>query len=298
MPVFKIENNKLKRLTPKDFKSERELQNLIENSLDAVFNAKLVASEFPTGSIHGGRIDTLALSEDGCPIIIEYKLKESSSLINQALFYLAWLDDHHGDYEIAVQKKIGQKMPIDWSNIRVVCLAQQFKKYDLHAVNQMPANLELWQYRLFDEKIFFLEQINSETQPDPKKPVERLSVSTKKTAYTLENHFKKKPPQIVSLFKNVQEYILSLGEKVEEVPKMLYIGYKTLQLFACVTIRTRDLKIWLKLDYKTVHPKTKIARDVSNIGHHGIGDFELTVKNETELEEAKKYIEMSFRKFE
>jgi len=49
---------------------------------------KIVASEFSTGNLHAGRIDTLALSEDHNPVIIEYKKVASSELINQSLYYL------------------------------------------------------------------------------------------------------------------------------------------------------------------------------------------------------------------
>jgi hypothetical protein len=36
------------------------LQSLIEKNLDAVFKCRFVSSEFPTGALHAGRIDTLA----------------------------------------------------------------------------------------------------------------------------------------------------------------------------------------------------------------------------------------------
>src|SRR6266571_9082622 len=58
-----------------------------------VFNCRFVASEFSTGAQHAGRIDTLALSEDNNPVIIEYKKVKSSELINQSILYLAWLND-------------------------------------------------------------------------------------------------------------------------------------------------------------------------------------------------------------
>ena len=54
--------------------------------------------------LHAGRIDALALSEEDNPVIIEYKKVESSELINQSLYYLNWIQDHKGDFEIAVQK--------------------------------------------------------------------------------------------------------------------------------------------------------------------------------------------------
>jgi len=52
---------------------ERSLQVLIERYLDAFLGVHFLASEYSTGKTHGGRIDTLGLDENGCPVIIEYK---------------------------------------------------------------------------------------------------------------------------------------------------------------------------------------------------------------------------------
>ncbi|MFA5485443.1 MAG: hypothetical protein WC260_04320, partial [Candidatus Pacearchaeota archaeon] len=81
MAIFQINNNKVNRIKPTDFRLEKELQNLIEQNLDTFFNCRLIASEFSTGNIHSGRIDTLAISEDNNPVIIEYKKAASSDLI-------------------------------------------------------------------------------------------------------------------------------------------------------------------------------------------------------------------------
>jgi RecB family endonuclease NucS len=104
VPIFEISENKLLPVEQKNFSLEKELQSMIEGNLGAVFNCRLVASEFSTGAQHAGRIDTLALSEEDNPVIIEYKKVESSEPINQSLFYLHWIQDHKGDSEIAVPK--------------------------------------------------------------------------------------------------------------------------------------------------------------------------------------------------
>src|SRR5205085_9673182 len=86
VPIFGISNNRLSSVEQTNFGTEKELQSLIEANLDAVFNCRFVATEFSTGAQHAGRIDTLALSEDNNPVIIEYKKVESSELITQSLF--------------------------------------------------------------------------------------------------------------------------------------------------------------------------------------------------------------------
>ena len=86
---------------------EKELQTLLESNLEVVLGIRFIASEFSTGPVHGGRIDTLGLDEDGCPVIIEYKRTTNENVINQCLFYLHWLMDHKGDFEQLVYKALG-----------------------------------------------------------------------------------------------------------------------------------------------------------------------------------------------
>src|SRR6266545_1927144 len=159
MPIFEISSKHLIPVEQTNFITEKELQSLIEANLGPVFNCRFVASEFSTGAQHAGRIDTLALSEDKNPVIIEYKKVESSELITQSLFYLSWIHDHRGDFNIAVQKSLGSDLGVDWSDVRVICIAPNYKKYDLLAVQVMGANIELWTYRLFANSSIYLEEV-------------------------------------------------------------------------------------------------------------------------------------------
>ena len=147
MPLFAVSKTNLRAVPQRPFPSEKALQRLIESNLDVVFKCRLVATEFSTGVQHAGRIDTLALSEDNNPVIIEYKNVESSDLITQSLFYLAWIHDHKGDLQVAAQAALGEKIQVDWSAVRVICIAPNYRKYDLHVVRVMGAGLELWTHR-------------------------------------------------------------------------------------------------------------------------------------------------------
>jgi hypothetical protein len=68
MAIFKIDNGKAERIKLSEFRLEKDLQRLVEGNLETFFNCRFVASEFSTGNIHSGRIDTLALSEDNNPV--------------------------------------------------------------------------------------------------------------------------------------------------------------------------------------------------------------------------------------
>ena len=248
MPIFEISKNNLLPVEQKNFSSEKELQTLIEENLEAVFDCRFVASEFSTGAQHAGRIDSLALSEEDNPVIIEYKKVESSELINQSLFYLHWIQDHKGDFEIAVQKILGNGVTVDWSDVRVICIAPNYKKYDLHAVQVMGANIELWKYRLFTNNSLYLEEVlrntkaTATTSPAPEKnPV--MVAAGKKAAqvratatYTLDEHFEGKSKEILELMHGIREFVTGLDSAIEEVPKKFYIAYKASQNIVCIRL--------------------------------------------------------------
>src|SRR5690606_25337257 len=125
-----------------------------------------------------------------------------SELINQSLYYLHWITDHKGDFQVAVNKALEKTTEVDWSEIRVICLAPEYKKYDLHAVQVMGANIELWQYKLYDNVVLNLEEvyrrteniIHSEiTDNSGKNPVmveagRKAAITRKTGVYSIEQH--------------------------------------------------------------------------------------------------------------
>jgi predicted transport protein len=307
MPLFQISKDKLSPIAQENFLAERELQQLIESNLGPVFSCRFVASEFPTGPQHAGRIDTLALSEDDNPVIIEYKKVESSELVNQSLYYLAWIHDHRGDFEIAVQKALGNTASVDWSDVRVICIAPNYKKYDLHAVQMMGANIELWTYRFFANSSIYLEEILQKTvvpsgtaTSGGKNPVmvaagKKAALARLTGSYTFEQHLANKPKAIQELALASKDFIRGLDVSIEEAPKKFYVAYRTSQNIVCMEVQKQKIYLFLKLDPTTDAGPPRISRDVSEIGHFGTGDLEVTLKTQADLEAAKPFIEKAYR---
>jgi predicted transport protein len=296
MPLFAINGDQLEQVSQSNFLVEKILQRLVEGNLKPVFNCRLVASEFPTGEQHGGRIDTLALSEDNNPVIIEYKKVESSELINQSLFYLAWIRDHQGNFEIAVQRTLGPKTKVDWSDIRVICLAPNYKKYDLHAVQMMGANIELWTYRLFNNSTVYFEDVQHKSYV-PSGSAGKEVAAGKKAAltratgtYSFDQHLQGKPEEIRQLARTVQEFVSKLDVAIEEVPKKRYIAYRISQNILCMEIQKRKVFLYLKLDPKKDPGPEGISRDVTRIGHFGTGNLRITLRQGNDVKAAYPWI--------
>ena len=307
MPLFEPSPKGLTPIEQTNFTLEKELQSLIEKNLGPIFNCRFVATEFSTGALHAGRIDSLALSEENNPVIIEYKKVESSELINQSLFYLHWISDHKGDFEMAVQKALGKNVTVDWSGVRVICIAPNYKKYDLHAVQVMGANIELWKYRLFKNGSLYLEEVFQasanpvDVDASGKNPImveagRKAALARATGVYTIEEHLEGKSEAIQELIHSAREFIRSLDPAIEEVPKKFYLAYKISQNIVCLEPQSKHIKLFLKLKASDILSPPKTYRDMANIGHFGTGDTEFTISNESQLEEIKPFIELAYNK--
>lgn len=292
MPTFRISGSSLTTIKRSDFKSEKELQNLIEANLLEIFGCRFVATEFATGALHSGRIDSLALSEDGNPVIIEYKKTEDSKLINQALFYLDWIKDHKGDFEVAVQKALG-KVPISWDQIRVICIAPSYDRYSLHAVKHMGVGLELWKYNKFANDTLELEEVfRSSDAPKKRDPSGKSpNASNEKPSISFEDHLAKASDELKPLVQEIADFLNSL-ELVAEVPQKQYIAYKVGKNIACMEVQKKKIILYLSLDHDSTMPSN--TRDLKGIGHWGTGDVEVKITDSIHLESAFALIRKSY----
>jgi hypothetical protein len=164
--LFRIENNQVQELPGDALQVEKSLQLLFEANLESLLGIRFLATEHSTGPVHGGRIDTLGLDEDDCPVIVEFKRAVNENVINQGLFYLDWLLDHRKEFQWLVMEKLGAEIAnkVDWSAPRLICIAGDFTRYDQHAVKQIARNIELIRYRRFDTGLLMLELVHAPKQ--------------------------------------------------------------------------------------------------------------------------------------
>jgi hypothetical protein len=159
--LFRIANGQVSALVGATETIEKSVQTLLERNLEACLGVRFLASEFTTTP--GGRIDTLGLDENGCPVILEYKRSMDENVINQGLFYLDWLMDHRKDFQWLVLERLGKEAAdeVDWSAPRLICIAGDFNRYDDHAVKQIQRNIELIRYRRFGADLLMLDLVSA-----------------------------------------------------------------------------------------------------------------------------------------
>lgn len=303
--LFRLNNNSAIELTSYAAPKEKTLQNLVEGQMETLLSARFLASEYATGKTHRGRIDSLGIDENGCPIIIEYKRDSKENVINQGLFYLDWLLDHQAEFRWLVMEKLGKEAAnrIEWAGTRLLCIAADFTRYDQYAVQQIPRNIELIRYKFFGDDLLLLELVNSQSVPDVTFSKTALTPDLQEAVAAAKPISKDKSvteqlaaatPEIQALHASTTAFLLGLGEDVQEKHLKLYTAFRRLKNFACVIPYPNRLLVMLKLNPATLTFEEGFSRDVSQIGHWGTGDVELSLRNAIDLERAKTLLERSY----
>lgn len=298
--LFHIDGKHVSELAGQAVAVEKSLQTLIERHLEAFLGVRFLASEYSTGKTHGGRIDTLGIDENGFPVIIEYKRASNENVINQGLFYLNWLLDHRGEFELMVLKKYGQQAAdeIEWSSPRLLCIAGDFTRYDEHAVQEINRTVELIRYRRYGEELLLFELVNSVTGQMATQELTRGSASAKnKNTYTtVSEYLERAPSSLQDLFYELDAFITALSNDVQKNALKLYFAYKRIKNFACIEVhpQVHQLLVFVKVNPDEVKLQEGFTRDVRNIGHFGTGDLEIRISTREQLESAKPLIVASY----
>ena len=298
--LFQISPTDVQELLGHSVAVEKSLQTLIESNLENFLGVRFLASEYATGKTHGGRIDTLGLDENGCPVIIEYKRALNENVINQGLFYLDWLLDHKAEFTLLTVKAFGQPIAdkIEWTAPRLVCIAGDFTKYDEHAVGLINRSIELIRYRRYGPDLLLLELVNAKTASIVDKPASHtLKPPTAKSAdKTASELLAQAENKLADRFGMLRAMLLALGDDVQENTLKNYFAFKRIKNFACVEVHpgTGQLLVYVKVNPELIKLEAGFTRDVRKIGHFGTGDLEIRISSNDDLKRAEPLIVKSY----
>lgn len=302
MPLFSIKQNKLEKIKEISFESEKEIQRITEENLNEIFGLEFVKSEVALGNL---RIDTLAFdNETKSFVIIEYKNVKNFSVIDQGYAYLALLLSNKANFILEyneTKNKNLKREDVDWSQSKVIFISPQFTQYQMKAINFRDLPIELWEISKYENGIILynklesLETSESITTISPRNEAMQ-NVSKEIKIYTEEDHLQKVQSNIQEIYNELKDRILNLGQNIKVRPRKHYIGFISNTNFVDIHLMKSRLKIWVNLAKGELDDPKKIARDVSNIGHWGNGDYEIHLKPGADLDYIMMLIKQSYKK--
>jgi len=301
MVLFSIKGDKLKKIHRIDFRLEKDIQKITEQNIGAIFGLDFVKSEFQLNDL---RMDSLAFDKETKSfVILEYKKSSNFSVIDQGYAYLALLLNNKADfileYNESKDDSLGKKY-VDWSQSRVIFVSPQFTKYQRQAIEFKDLPIELWEVIKYKNETVLFNQLQAPKSSESISKVSQKSDIVKKVSdevklYTEEDHLKTTSDDVRELYDELKERIYNLGDTVEIKPYKIYIAFKSNTNFADIGIQKNQIKIWLNLRNGTLDDPKEITRDVSNVGHYGNGDYEISVKPSDDLDYLMTLISQSYK---
>jgi len=124
-----------------------------------------------------------------------------------------------------------------------------------------------------------------------------ISQNRREREYGEEYHLKGKTQEVIELYRAIDKFCRELNPgNIKRKHLKRYISYAYKKAFCCINIQKSGLRIWLKLKYTQLDNPPNYVRDVSNIGHWGVGDVEIDLDNFEHLQTAKLLISQSYDK--
>ncbi|MBL3657642.1 DUF5655 domain-containing protein [Fulvivirga sediminis] len=291
MDLYKINNNSLEEVKHIPFKLEKDIQELVEQNLQLLFNLEFVKSEFKLNKL---RIDTLSFdNQTNSFVIIEYKKVKNYSVIDQGYSYLSLMLNNKADFILEYQEQTGKPLKrndVDWSQSRVIFISPQFTPYQKQSIEFKDLPFELWEIKQYSNATIALNQHKPSSQESVKAITaassdERMQdVSREIIVFTEEDHYQKANSEIRELALSIKDRILEF-DNVEINPVKQYIGFKLeKRLITDFEIQKTKLRLRINLKKGLLDDPKHMFRDVSEIGHWGIGDYEAVITPESDLD--------------
>lgn len=232
MQIYSITNSKLLEINEKQFKLEREIQELFEANLNEVMGLTLVKSEF---TIKNKRIDTLAYDEQvNAFIIIEYKRDKNISVVDQGFTYLSLMLENKADFIVEYNEQLRKALKrddVDWSQTRVAFVSPSFTDNQIQATNFKDIAIELWEIKRYDNNTVVINSIKKSRGAESIKPITQQNKELKRVTdeivvYTEDEHLQSVNEDIVELYEKYRNSILNLADDIEVVPQKHYVVFK------------------------------------------------------------------------
>ena len=213
MELFDLKGKTLIPVKKIDFKLEKEIQDLVEDNVQEVFDLEFVSSEFTVGEF---RIDTLCYdNETNSFVIIEYKRGNSYSVVDQGYSYLSVMLNNKSDFILEyneTKNKTLKRDNVDWTQSRIIFISQSFNSHQKNSINFKNIPFELWVIKRYSNNTVSLIQHLSNS----KENIEKISGKNNSIIEKVNTEVKVLSEEDTLNNKNVNQNIRDLFYQLKE----------------------------------------------------------------------------------
>lgn len=290
MTVFSQTDDVLTKMSETPFRLEKDLQKLVEKNTQIIFGIDFVKTEFELNRL---RIDSLCFDKKSRAfVIIEYKIAQNDSVSDQGAAYRNLLRKNPAEFILLCNEtydKNLKKSDVNWDKTKVVLISPEFTDKQRIASEESEKPIELWTVKRYSNEIIVFDQIQFEKSSSPNQ------INT--SACSEDIHLEKTDDDIKTIYKELKNKILSTFHDVVVEPKQTYIAFKHRVNFVDVIVQKSDLKLVINMKKGTLNDPKNLMRDISILqGHFGNGDYEIQIKDNSDLDYVLGLIGQSFAK--
>lgn len=179
-------------------------------------------------------------------------------------------------------------------------ISPSYTTYQLRSVEFSDIAFELWKVVKYSNGTILYNKVNNtDTQASikqiTKENTKKDKVNREIKKYTEEDTLMNKSDDIKSMYDNLKELLLSNYNDLEINHWKYYIAIKVNnKIIATVSVLSKSLKTYINLKEKDLNDPEEKVRNVSNIGHQGIGDYEYIITSEDDLYYFNKLFKQSY----
>lgn len=231
MILFDNKKGSLNEVDIKPFQKEFEIQKLVEENSETIFQLDFITTELTVGEY---RVDSLCFDHDNNSfVIVEYKKGNSYSVIDQGYTYLQLLLNNKSDFVLVLSHHLNKVLKTDeinWSGSKIIFVSQSFNSYQKDSVNFKNLPFELWEIKRYSNNSVIFNKHTSTS----KESIDSLSSNSNKSLVSNVNkevkvvdeevHLSKTSNELQEVWEELKNRISDL-EGVELVVKNNYINW-------------------------------------------------------------------------
>ena len=295
MRLYQIDQQTLLPARAQDFALEKEMHTLAEANLTELWGLEWVATEL---TLKQFRMDTLAFDPVSRSfVVIEYKRGSNVSVVDQGMTYLNLSLNHKADLVLAYNERTNgeranaQPLPylrkddVDWSQTRVMIVAPAFTKFQREALALKNLPIELWELRRFGGTHLVVQQLHSEegaasfdelaVNVSGETDAAMALIQKEIKVYSEADLVSKGSEETQEAYEHLKNAILGMDASLTVKTTKLYVSFVSRRNVVDVCIQKNALKLWLNIPKGELEDPKQLARDVSDVGHWGNGDYEV-----------------------
>lgn len=130
----------------------------------------------------------------------------------------------------------------------------------------------------------------------PTSPERTIAKYKRGQDYGEEYHLKGRPQEVIELYRTIDKFCREINPgNIQKKHLAKYISYSHKKaIFCCLHIQKSGLRMWLKLNYSRLQNPPDYVRDVSKVGHWGVGDVEIDIGSLGQVQTAQSFIRQSY----